>query len=35
MAKYDHVGNIYKKRKEPVWPWIVGAIVFFIIIANL
>lgn len=39
MAKYDWKGggryDIFQKRKEPVWPWVVGAIFVLIILANV
>lgn len=31
MAKYEHVGNVYRK-KESVWPGVVAFVIFLIII---
>lgn len=32
MAKYDPVGTVYRKRKEPVWPAVIAVVIFLIII---
>ena len=31
MAKYRHVGNVYKKE-ESVWPAVIAVVIFLIII---
>lgn len=31
MPKYRHVGNVYKKE-ESVWPAVIAAVIFLIII---
>lgn len=35
MAKYDHVGNVYRKRKESAWPAIAVVVMIIVIIAAV
>lgn len=35
MAKYDPVGTVYKKRKESIWPAVLGGFVLVVILVAI